>query len=206
MPDAHAITTLPELLALYGDVNANSLRKETPQLTPAYRTWIEAAPFFAIATSGPGGLDCSPRGDAPGQLFQVLDDKTVVIPDRRGNNRLDTLKNLVADPRVALLFLLPGINECVRINGRAMLTTDPALCERFAMDGKLPVTVIVVAINAVYFQCARAMIRSRLWDPSSHAQRPGIPTAGEMTKAADPAFDAESYDAALLKRQLGSLY
>jgi uncharacterized protein len=203
---SHAINTLPELLALYGEVNPNSLRKEAPQLTPAYRKWVEAAPFFAVATSGPGGLDCSPRGDAPGQLFQVLDDKTIAIPDRRGNNRLDTLKNLVADPRVALLFLLPGITECVRINGRATLSTDPALRQRFDMDGKLPVTVIVVAIDTVYFQCARALMRSRLWDPSSHAQRSDIPTAGEMTKSAMPEFDAESYDAALLKRQLGSLY
>jgi uncharacterized protein len=203
---SHAINTLPELLALYGEVNPNSLRKEAPQLTPAYRKWIEAAPFFAIATSGPGGLDCSPRGDAPGQLFHVLDDKTIAIPDRRGNNRLDTLKNLVADPRVALLFLLPGFNECVRINGRATLTTDPEMRARFDMDGKLPVTVIVVTIDTVYFQCARALMRSRLWDPSSYAQRSDIPTAGEMTKSAMPEFDAESYDAALLKRQLGSLY
>ena len=206
MSDAHIITALPELLALYPDVSPVSLRKEAPQLTPAYRKWIEAAPFFAIATSGVGGLDCSPRGDTPGQLFHVLDDQTIAIPDRRGNNRLDTLKNLVADPRVALLFLLPGINECVRINGRATLTTDPALRERFAMDGKLPVTVIVVAIGTVYFQCARALMRSRLWDPSSHVHRFDIPTAGDMTKSADPAFDAEIYDAALLKRQLGSLY
>lgn len=204
MPDD--VTTLAKLAALYGEVNQNSLRKEVPRLTPEYRRWIEAAPFFAIATSGPGELDCSPRGDQPRDLFHVLDDATIAIPDRRGNNRLDTLKNLVSDPRVALLFLLPGINECLRINGRARLTTEEALRQSFAMDGKLPVTVIVVAIDAVYFQCARALIRSKLWDPTTQVPKSAVPTAGEMTKSADPEFDAASYDAALLKRQLGSLY
>ena len=200
------ITTLTQLSALYGGVNPNSLRKEVPRLTPEYRRWIEAAPFLAIATSGPGGLDCSPRGDRPGQLFRVLDDATLAIPDRRGNNRLDTLKNLVADPRVALLFLLPGIDECLRINGRARLTTGEAFAQSFAMEGKLPVAVIVVTIDAVYFQCARALIRSKLWDASSHVPKSAVPTAGEMLKSADPSLDVESYDAALPKRQLGTLY
>lgn len=200
------VTTLDALAVLYGAVNPMSLSKEVSRLTPAYRRWIDRAPFLAIATSGPGGLDCSPRGDPAGQLFRVLDERTIAIPDRRGNNRLDTLKNIVADPRVALLFLLPGINETLRINGRARLTTDETLRASFAVDGKLPVTVIVVSIEAVYFQCARALLRSALWDASKQAQRGDVPTAGEMTKSGDQTFDAETYDAALLPRQKASLY
>lgn len=200
------VTTLEALQALYGAVNPNSLRKEVGHLTSAYRRWVERAPFFAIATSGAGGLDCSPRGDPAGQLIRVLDDKTIAIPDRRGNNRLDTLKNIVVDPRVALLFLMPGINETLRINGRARLMTDDALRASFTVDGKLPVTVIVVSIEAVYFQCARALMRSALWDSSTHVARGAVPTAGEMSKSADETFDAVTYDADLLPRQTSSLY
>lgn len=200
------VTTLEELAALYGAVNPNSLRKEVPRLTSAYRAWIERSPFVAIATSGPDGLDCSPRGDPAGQLIRVIDDRTIALPDRRGNNRLDTLKNIVADPHVALLFLLPGINETLRVNGRARLTTDPALRQSFAVDGKLPVTMIVVSIDAVYFQCARALMRSCLWDATKHVGRGCVPTAGEMSKSADSTFDAVTYDAELLPRQKASLY
>ena len=206
MSASHTITSLAELEALYGPVNPNSLAKETPRLTPDYRRWIETAPFFAIATSGPGGLDCSPRGDNADGLIRVLDDETLVFPDRRGNNRIDTLKNIVADPRVALLFLIPGINETLRINGRAEISTDPDLIESFAVDGKLPATVIRVAIDAVYFQCARALVRSRLWDAEAQVARGAVPSAGEMTRAAKPDFDAESYDAELAGRQKKTLY
>ncbi|MFZ4806896.1 MAG: pyridoxamine 5'-phosphate oxidase family protein [Hyphomicrobiaceae bacterium] len=202
----HAIRDIPALEALYGEVNANSLAKEAHRLTPAYRRWIEAAPFLAIATSGPGGLDCSPRGDAVGQLFTVADDSTLLIPDRRGNNRLDTLRNIVADPRVALLFLIPGVNETLRVNGRAVVSTDPRLLERFLVDGKAPRTVLIVTIDRVYFQCARALIRSALWSPAAHVAPGTVPTAGEMTKSALPEFDTDSYDAALRPRQMGSLY
>ena len=125
MSSSHSITTLQALESLYGATNENSLAKETAALTPAYRRWIEASRFFAISSAGAAGLDCSPRGDAKGQLIRVLDDKTLAIPDRRGNNRLDTLKNILMDPRVGLLFLIPGINETLRINGRATITADP---------------------------------------------------------------------------------
>jgi uncharacterized protein len=202
---SHIISTLADLEALYDAVNPNSLRKETKHLTPEYRRMLEAAPFCAVATSGPGGLDCSPRGDPKG-FMRVLDPRTVAFADRRGNNRLDTLKNLIADPRIALLFLVPGANETLRINGRATLTREPALVESFAMDGKRPVCVVTVAIDAVYFQCARALIRSRLWDASLHADRQTLPTAGEMSRSADATFDAETYDAALPGRQAATLY
>ena len=139
MPDPqHSITTLEALEALYGEVNRNSLAKECAGLTPAYRRWLEASRFCALASAGPGGLDCSPRGDAQGQLFRILDERTLAIPDRRGNNRLDSLRNIIADPRVALLFLIPGVKETLLINGRASITTEPALLASFAKAGKPP--------------------------------------------------------------------
>lgn len=206
MATAHAVTTVEALEALYGAASPRSLTKETTSLTAPYRLWLEQAPFFAIATAGPGGLDCSPRGDAVGGLVYVMDDHTVLIPDRRGNNRLDTLRNILADPRVGLLFLVPGINETLRINGRATLSTDPALIERFTVDGAKPATVIVVAIEAVYFQCSRALLRSRLWSSDQQRGYDTVPTPGQMLKAAAPEIDAPAYDADLSKRLPASLY
>lgn len=206
MPPFNRVSSIEALTALYGETTPASLRKEVTRLTAPYRKWIEASPFLAIATSGPGGLDCSPRGDREGRLFAVLDETTIAIPDRRGNNRLDTLRNLMVDPRVALLFLVPGIAECVRINGRAIVTDDPILRGRFTVEGKLPTTVIVVTIAAVYFQCARAIMRSSLWDPAIQIPPGTLPSAGEMTRSGDPAFDAETYDAALRPRQKSTLY
>lgn len=206
MPSLYEITTMEALEELYDTVNPVSLAKETPALTPEYRQWIENAPFFALASTGPGGLDCSPRGDAPGQFFRVLDDRHIAIPDRRGNNRIDTLRNIVSDPRVALLFLIPGIEECIRINGSARITVDPQLIQSFRVGATMPRSVLLVEIEAVYFQCARALKRSRLWDPAAHLMKGDVPTAGQMTKAAKPDFDAVSYDAELPARQQSSLY
>jgi uncharacterized protein len=203
--DQHRVTSLEQLGELYGEVNPNSLAKERSALTPAYRRMLEAAPFFALASCGPEGLDCSPRGDGH-QVLAVLDDRTIAIPDRRGNNRLDTLRNIVRDPRVAMLFLIPGVSETLRINGRAHITTDPVLVERFIVDDRTARSVIVVEIDAVYFQCARAVLRSRLWDSASHVDRSTLPTAGEMTQAAMPGFDAATYDADLPGRQAATLY
>jgi PPOX class probable FMN-dependent enzyme len=129
------ISTIEALAAHYGAVNENPLRKETPALTPEYRRWLERAPFMAVATSGPGGLDCSPRGDRRGELCRIVDDRTLAIPDRRGNNRLDTLRNIVADGRIGLLFMIPGINETLRVNGRAHISIAPALLDSLAIDG-----------------------------------------------------------------------
>jgi PPOX class probable FMN-dependent enzyme len=201
-----AIETLEQLEALYGEAGAISILKEAHQLTSEYRRWIEAAPFLALATSGPGGLDCSPRGDPAGELLYVLDSKTLVIPDRRGNNRLDTLRNIVVDPRVALLFLIPGIDETLRINGRATVSTDPALIAHFTKSGKLPRTVIIVTIESVYFQCARALKRALLWAPPERRDLSNVPTAGEMVKAFDPRFEVDAYDATLSERQSSTLY
>jgi len=206
MIDTNKIETLDALSVLYGQVNPNSLAKETPHLTLEYQKWIEEAPFFALASIGPGGLDCTPRGDAKGQGFHVLDKKTIVIPDRRGNNRIDTLKNLIADPRVALLFLVPGINETLRINGNAHITVNAKILEPFKVQNKLPVSAIVVNIETVYFQCARALKRAQLWDDSTQITRDDVPTAGQMSKAAQPEFDADAYDGELQARQARTLY
>jgi len=206
--DSYAITDIAQLEAIYSPVKETSLAKEVNHLTPAYRAWIERSPFFALASIGGAGdgIDCSPRGDAVGQLFRIIDERTLLVPDRRGNNRIDTLRNIVRDPRVALLFLIPGINETLRINGRATLTTDPALLESFTVDGKLPQTVMRVDIESVYFQCARALKRSSLWDTTTQAKKGDVPMAGEMVQAAKADFDGAAYDDGLDERQSETLY
>lgn len=193
------------LRALYGPAGEASLTKEVPALTPQYRALVEASPFCILATSGPGGLDATPRGDPPGFL-RVLDDRTLLLPDRRGNNRIDSLLNIVRDPRVALLVLVPGVPETLRINGRGRITTDPSLLEPSAMDGKVPVTGLVVSIESVYFQCAKALVRSRLWDPATQRDRSELPTPGQMLQGARASFDAEAYDKALPARLAATLY
>jgi uncharacterized protein len=176
----HVITTTAQLESLYADAPYGpALIKEVDRVTPQYRKLIEAAPFVVIATSGPEGLDCSPRGDPPG-FVRVIDEKTLIIPDRRGNNRIDSLRNLVRDPRIALLFLIPGVGETMRINGRAKISTDPKLTESFAINGKVPKCVLVVTVETAYFQCTKALIRSKLWDPASKVDRKTLPTPGSI--------------------------
>ncbi|MEJ1176196.1 pyridoxamine 5'-phosphate oxidase family protein [Agrobacterium sp. CMT1] len=162
-------------------------------LTAKYRLMIETSPFLALATVGPEGMDCSPRGDKGG-VVRVADDKTVLLPDWRGNNRVDSLLNIVRDPRVALMFLIPGSNTTMRINGRAVVSVDPTLLQSFEMDGKHPRTVIVVTIDEVYFQCARALMRSELWNPDNFVDPSSLPTPGLLLKAAKAEFDQETYD------------
>lgn len=175
----HIITSVEALERLYGQPFGPSIAKETDRITAHYRAFIEAAPFFALASAGADGLDCSPRGDAPG-FVRVADEKTLLIPDRRGNNRADTLRNILHDPRVALLFLIPGCGETIRVNGRAKISTDPALTQSFLVDGKAPRSVIVVAVDRIYYQCAKAIVRSKLWDASRHIDRASLPSAGTI--------------------------
>jgi len=175
----HRVTTLEALEALYDKPYGSSLVKEIDHINANYRTFIEAAPFFALATVGPEGLDCSPRGDAAG-FVRVKDEKTLLIPDRRGNNRIDSLRNIVGDSRVALLFLIPGVGETIRVIGRAGISTDPSLTESFVVNGKAPRTVIVVAVERVFFQCSKAIVRSKLWDPALHVDRDSLPSAGTI--------------------------
>jgi PPOX class probable FMN-dependent enzyme len=179
MTDSHRITTAAQLDALYGAPAGNSVTKEIAYISGGYRKFIEAAPFVVVATSGPEGLDCSPRGD-PAGFVRVRDTNTVLIPDRRGNNRVDTLRNLVSDPRISLLFLIPGVGETLRINGRAEIVTDPALRENFVMQGKAPVSVLVVTAERVYYQCPKALIRSRLWQPEARIARSELPSSGDI--------------------------
>ncbi len=177
---AHLVTTMSELEALYADgVYPPAKVKETDRITTAYRALVEASPFFALATSGPNGLDCSPRGDPKG-FVRVLDEKTIVVPDRRGNNRIDSMRNLIHDPRVALLFLIPGVSETLRIMGRAAISTDPELCASFTMQGKAPRSVLLIAVEQVFFQCAKAIVRSKLWEPATQVERASLPTPGKI--------------------------
>ncbi|MQW86293.1 pyridoxamine 5'-phosphate oxidase family protein [Sinorhizobium saheli] len=187
------IRTVEELRTLYGETSEASIAKVTTSLTAEYRQMIEASPFAALATVGPEGLDCSPRGD-DASVVRVADDSTLLMPDWRGNNRIDSLANIVRDPRVALLFLVPGSNTTMRINGTAVVSFDPALTGSFEIDGKHPRTVIVVRIAEVYFQCARALLRSQLWNPQRFADPASLPTPGALLKAAKADFDKDSYD------------
>lgn len=173
------IGTVAELEAIYGTPGETSLVKEVPQVIPHYRAFIEASPFCALATVGPEGMDCSPRGDLPG-FVRVADERTLMMPDRRGNNRIDSLRNIVRDPRVALCFMVPGSLNCLRVNGEAHLTADPAVKTSFAVDGREPRTVIVIRTNAVYFQCGRALVRSRLWEADARVDPASLPSAGDI--------------------------
>jgi PPOX class probable FMN-dependent enzyme len=174
------LDTLDELQALYGKPGPASMRKEASRVTPEYRRIIEAAPFLGLATAGPEGLDCSPRGDTPGQLARILDDRTLALPDRRGNDRIDSLSNIIRDPRVALMFLIPGNGNALRINGTARLTVDQGLRESFVMEGKLPRSIAIIHIETIYFQCARAIIRAKLWEPAAAQD---LPTPGQILSA-----------------------
>jgi PPOX class probable FMN-dependent enzyme len=188
------ITTVEELEALYGRPGEASLVKELDQIIPEYAAFIEASPFMALATSGPEGLDCSPRGDVPG-FVRIHDATTLMMPDRRGNNRADSLKNIVRDGRVGLLFLVPGSGTTLRVNGRAEITTDAALCASFAVEGKAARSVIVIAVEAVYFQCARAIHRSELWNPARHIDPKSLPTPGDILAATSRnRIDGVAYD------------
>jgi hypothetical protein len=179
LPDEHAIRDEAALAALYGEPSAGAIAKEVEFVHPHYAAMIAASPFMVLATSGPGGLDASPRGD-PAGFVHVADERTLLIPDRRGNNRIDSLRNIVHDPRVALLFLIPGVGETLRVNGRAAISVAPDLLARFTFRDSLPRSVIVVTVERVYFQCPKALVRSELWNPEKHVARKTLPSAGTI--------------------------
>ena len=206
MSKDHNITDIEQLETLYGEAVPKSITKEIRYLNAEYRNFVEAAPFMAVATVGSEGLDCSPRGDDR-NVVRVVDEKTIRFGDRRGNNRLDTLRNIVQDDRIALLFLVPGVAETMRINGRAKILIDPRLLASFAAHGKTPKTVIEVTVEQAYFQCSKALVRSGLWDPENQTSRADVPTAGEMLEAAvNGNFDGRAYDEALSQRNLDELW
>lgn len=182
------------LEAIYGESSGPAIAKEIDYIHPHYRAMIEASPFVVVATCGPEGLDCSPRGD-PAGFVHVLDEKTLLIPDRRGNNRIDSLRNIVRDDRVALLFLIPGVGETLRVNGRATISVAPDLIERFPFRGTLPRSVIMVEAESVYFQCPKALVRSELWNPEKHVSRKALPSTGKiLADVTTGMIDGEQYD------------
>ena len=187
------ISSVEELKAIYGEVTEASTAKVTTYLTSAYRRMIEISPFVALATVGPEGLDCSPRGDR-NAVVRIEDEKTLALPDWRGNNRVDSLVNIVRDPRVALMFLIPGSSSVMRINGRAVVSGAPDLLASFEMEGRHPRSVVVVTIDEAYFQCARAVLRAELWNAERLVAASDLPTPGDMLKATKSDFDRESYD------------
>ncbi|CAH0231493.1 pyridoxamine 5'-phosphate oxidase family protein [Roseomonas sp. CECT 9278] len=188
------IDTIAQLEALYGTPNLASTAKVADRITPDYGRLIAASPFLMLATAGPEGLDCSPRGDAHG-LVRIDGDRTLLLPDRRGNNRADSLRNIIRDPRVALLFLIPGAGTTLRVNGRAHLTTAPDLLASFAVDGAAPRCVVVIDVEEAYFQCARAVLRAGLWDSARHVDPASLPTPGAiLATMSGGTTGGESYD------------
>lgn len=200
------ITTIEQLDSIYGVPAETSTAKVTNVVTDDYRQYIELSPFLTLATSGPEGLDCSPRGDRPG-FVRVVDESTLQIPDRRGNNRVDSLRNIVRDPRVGLLFLIPGSGNTLRVNGRATLTIDRATRDSFAVEAQAPRCVIVVQIEEVYFQCARAILRSELWNPERHVDPDSVPSAGQiLSNLTENRIGGDDYDREWPERAKKSLW
>jgi PPOX class probable FMN-dependent enzyme len=195
-----AIETIEQLEAIYGQPGEAATIKVAERITPSYRALIESSPFAILATCGEEGLDCSPRGDLPG-FVRVQDDLTLIIPDRRGNNRIDSLRNLIRDPRAALLFLIPGSGTTLRVNGRALVSADPELLASFGVEGKTPRSVIVMTVEEIYFQCARAIIRSHLWDPDRRVDPKSLTTPGQiLSDMSKERVGGEEYDKAWLER------
>jgi PPOX class probable FMN-dependent enzyme len=200
------LTNVEELESIYGKPNERSVRKEISYISEDYAAFILALPFVMLASAGEDGLDCSPKGDAMG-FVRILDAHTLAIPDRPGNNRIDTLRNLVHDPRIALLFLVPGAGEMMRVNGRASIADDSDPLASFNVNGKPPRTVILVHVESVYFHCSKAVVRSDLWNAEKHVDRASLPSAGAMLKnVSDSSFDADAYDRALPGRLKTDLY
>jgi PPOX class probable FMN-dependent enzyme len=202
----HLVTTIAQLDALYGEKMPMSVIKEIDHISDGYRKLIASAPFVTVATSGPEGLDCSPKGDAPG-FVRILDDKTLAIPDRPGNNRIDGFRNIVRDPRIALLFLIPGVGETLRVNGRASISIDPELMKSFAVNGKLPRCVLIVHIESIYFHCSKAIARSKLWDPATQVDRKSLPSTGTIiAELSQGKLGGEKYDREAPERIKAQLY
>jgi uncharacterized protein len=190
------ISNEAQLRDAIGSPKATVYDKQTDRLNELTRQFIERSPFACVATAHPdGGLDVSPRGD-PAGFVRVLDEKTLLMPDRPGNRIADTLRNLLADPRIALLFLIPGVGDTFRVNGRALIIDDPELLEPCAVEGKVPRLGMLISIEEAYTQCGKALIRSDLWNPEKHVKRSELPSSGEILREIkrDPAFDAEEYN------------
>ncbi len=191
------IQSLEELEKIYGTPVPGSLWKEIDHINGHYRLFIESSPFIILATQGDKGIDCSPRGD-PAGFVRVVNEKLIQIPDRRGNNRLDSLRNIVANPDVGIIFLIPNVGETIRLGGKAEIVVDDQLCNSFSINSKPASSVISITVEKVYFQCQKAIARSKLWDPSTHINRSDLPSTGEMIEKFasmnNIEFDGETYD------------
>ena len=200
------IATVEELEAIYGQTNDASTVKVADRVTPLYRAFIEKSPFAALATIGPEGIDCSPRGDLPG-FVRIHDEKTLMLPDRRGNNRIDSLRNIVRDPRVALMFLIPGSGNAIRVNGRAHISADADLLASFKVAGKAPRSVLVMTVEDIYFQCARAIVRADLWNPDKRVDPSSLPTPGRiLAEMSENRIGGAEYDRAWPARAAATMW
>jgi PPOX class probable FMN-dependent enzyme len=201
MTDVHPMRAEAELREAIGNPADAATAKIANRLNDLTRQFIERSPFVCVATGMPdGGLDVSPRGD-PAGFVRILDERTLLLPDRPGNRIADTLTNLLADPRIALLFLIPGVGDTFRVNGRAVIVEDPELLEESAVEGKVPSLGILITIEEAYTQCSKALIRSDLWNPDRHIDRSELPSSGNILRSlTDPDFDAENYDRARAER------
>jgi PPOX class probable FMN-dependent enzyme len=204
--NGHLVTTIEQLEAIYGHPSGPAVVKEIDHINEVYRKLIEAAPFVAIATSGPEGLDCSPKGDPVG-FVHILDERTLAIPDRPGNNRIDGFRNIVRDPRIALLFLIPGVGETLRVNGRASISVDPKLMQDFAINGRLPRSVMIVHVERIFFHCSKAIVRSKLWDEATKIDRKSLPSTGAIiAELSQGKLGGEAYDREQPERIKAQLY
>ena len=204
--EEHRITDIATLEKVYGEASGPAIAKEIGYIHAHYRALIAASPFAVLATCGPDGMDASPRGD-PAGFIAVEDEKTLLIPDRRGNNRIDSMRNILTNPHVAVLFLIPGCGETLRVNGRAHISTAPALLDRFIMGDKLPRSVLVVEVDTVFFQCSKAIMRSRLWDASRHIDRKSLPSTGTILEdVSNSRIVAADYDTAAPERLKATMY
>src|SRR5262245_2853047 len=202
----HLVTTMDQLQSLYGERLGASVVKEIDDISDGYRKLIEVAPFVAVATAGPEGLDCSPKGDAPG-FVRILDDKTLAIPDRPGNNRIDGFRNIIRDPRLVVRCLMPGVEETLRVNGRASISIDPELMQSFAVNGKLPRCVLIVHIESIYFHCSKAIVRSQLWEEATKIDRKSLPSTGTIiAELSKGNLGGEAYDREAPERIKAQLY
>lgn len=204
--DRYLVNTAEQLALLFGEVGAASMQKEVSFVHNHYRALIEVSPFVVIATNGQDGLDASPRGDPPGFVI-VEDEQTLLLPERRGNNRADSLRNLLSDPRIALLFLIPGIGETLRVNGQASISIEPSLLERFSVEGRLPKCVLIIKVESVFFQCARAILRSKLWQAEARTFKSTVPSAGTILESLmNHQINGRKYDLESPARQQSTLY
>lgn len=202
--DPHAVTTLEALEAIYGRPSELAANKSTDRLDPVTMAFISASPFCLLGTQGSRGNHITPRGDAPGFVL-ALDEKRLALPDRKGNNRLDGYRDIIEDSRVSLLFLVPGMGETMRVHGTATISTDPALRERCTAQGKVPTTVLIVQVREIFMQCAKAIMRSDLWDGRKKA--PGVPTMGALLAAHKKnGMDWAAYDAVAEERLRANMY